>query len=258
MRATLVFSIPLLVVAQAPAFAAPTCAARSGAVTVPLVELYTSEGCSSCPPADRWFSGLAASSDPKRLSLLGFHVDYWDDIGWPDRFASHAYTQRQDARVRAGGSATVYTPQIMFGARLDQRWYHPQEVAAAIRTEQERPSRVGLSLSAHRQANLVLVEVRAMPLMPLPASAQLFLAMYENGLTSVVGAGENRGVTLHHDRVVRGLWGPWPLTGVGRDLRITPPGKATTTTLGLTAFVQDARGETWQALSLPLTDCAAP
>jgi hypothetical protein len=85
--------------------------------------------------------------------------------------------------------------------------------------------------------------------------------MYQNGLTSVVKAGENSGVTLHHDHVVRGLWGPWPVaqSGAARSLRITPPRNATLAQLGLTAFVQDSRtGETLQALSLPLTGCVTP
>jgi hypothetical protein len=100
-----------------------------------------------------------------------------------------------------------------------------------------------------------------MPLTTVSASAQLYLALYQNQLTSAVKAGENDGVTLHHDHVVRGLWGPWPVSpaGAARSLRITPPKSAKLGQLGLTAFVQDSRtGETLQALSLPLTGCAAP
>src|SRR5512146_2362025 len=92
--------------------AAPECSARSGAQSGALIELYTSEGCSSCPPADRWLGSLAATADPARLSLLAFHVDYWDELGWPDRFAQAHFTARQRERVRAGGSTTIYTPQV--------------------------------------------------------------------------------------------------------------------------------------------------
>ena len=241
--------------------AGATCQAHSGPQAGALLELYTSEGCSSCPPADRWLANLAASADPTRLSLLGFHVDYWDEIGWRDRFASHAYTQRQSARVRTGGSTTIYTPQVMLGARLDQRWYKPDDVAAAIRSEQSRPSRVGLALSVSRQSPAILADLKAMPLGPVPESAQLYLAIYQNQLSSSVKAGENAGVTLRHEHVVRGFWGPWPITqtGAAQTLRITPPKGAELAQLGLTAFVQDARtGETLQALSLPLTGCAVP
>jgi hypothetical protein len=241
--------------------AAPACHAQSGPQTGALLELYTSEGCSSCPPADRWLANIAAKADPTRLSLLGFHVDYWDDIGWKDRFASHDYTQRQSARVHVGGSTTIYTPQVMLGSRLDQRWYRPDDVAMAIHDAQTRPSAVSLSISAAPQAQDVVADLKAMPLTAVSDSAQLYLAIYQNQLTSTVKAGENNGVTLHHDRVVRGFWGPWPVAqnGIARSLRITPPKGAGLAQLGLTAFVQDSRtGETLQALSLPLTGCAAP
>jgi len=238
-----------------------TCQAQSGPQAGALLELYTSEGCSSCPPADGWLANLATTADPTRLSLLGFHVDYWDDIGWRDRFASPDYTQRQRDRVRVGGSTTVYTPQVMLGSRLDQRWYKPGDVAAAIRAEQAKPSKVGLNISASRQSPNVVADLKATPLGAVPDTAQLYLAIYQNRLTSVVKAGENSGVTLHHDHVVRGLWGPWPVApgGIARNLHITPPKNAELAQLGLTAFVQDSRtGETLQALSLPLTGCVTP
>jgi len=257
-RAVLMFLASLV---TASAQATGTCHAQSGPQTGALLELYTSEGCSSCPPADKWLAGMAATADPARLSLLGFHVDYWDDIGWKDRFASHDYTVRQGARVRVGGSTTVYTPQVMLGSRLDQRWYRPNDVAAAIHDQQARPSSVSLGISVATQSKDVVADLKAMPLTKVSATAQLYLAIYQNQLTSSVQAGENDGVTLHHDRVVRGLWGPWPLAqgGASKSLRITPPKSATLGQLGLTAFVQDARtGETLQALSLPLTACASP
>ena len=242
--------------------AAPgACAVRSGAGTGALVELYTSEGCSSCPPADKWLAGLAASADPARLSLLGFHVDYWDDIGWKDRFASHDYTLRQSARVRVGGSTTIYTPQVMLGSRLDQRWYRPDDVSAAIHQQQALSSRVSLSLAAAAQSQAVIADLKAVPVSTVSGTAKLYLAIYQNQLVSPVKAGENTGVTLRHEHVVRGLWGPWPVstTGVAKRLRITPPKGATLAQLGLTAFVQDpGTGETLQAVSLPLTGCAAP
>jgi len=82
----------LLAASVMPTAIAQTCSARSGDLRTPLVELYTSEGCSSCPPADRWLSARARASD---ANWLAFHVDYWDDIGWPDRFASPLFSQRQ-------------------------------------------------------------------------------------------------------------------------------------------------------------------
>jgi len=241
--------------------ASGTCQAQSGPQVGALLELYTSEGCSSCPPADQWLSNVADGADPARLSLLGFHVDYWDSSRWQDRFASQANTERQNARVHTGNSTAVYTPQVILGSRLDQRWNKPDDVAAAIRNEQSRPATVGLAISASRQSAIVVADLKATPLGPIAKSAQLYLALYQNQLSSVVKGGENKGVTLHHDRVVRRLWGPWPVAqgGATRSLSITPPQGAELAQLGLTAFMQDSRtGETLQALTLPLTGCAAP
>jgi hypothetical protein len=245
----------------ASAHAAEACHAQSGLQTGVLLELYTSEGCSSCPPADKWLSDLASRADPTRLSLLGFHVDYWDEIGWKDRFASHDYTLRQRGRVQVGGSTTIYTPQVMLGSRLDQRWYRPKDIASAISQQQARPSSLDLDISATSRGPKIAADLKALPVSAVSASAQLYLAMYQDHLVSPVKAGENNGVTLHHDHVVRGLWGPWPVSpgGAARRLLITPPKSAALAQLGLTAFVQDSRtGETLQALSLPLTGCAPP
>ena len=85
----------------------------SGVKQVPLIELYTSEGCSSCPPADRWLSGLKSSEELwSGFVPLAFHVDYWDYIGWKDPFASPEYTQRQRRYAHDYNESTVYTPGI--------------------------------------------------------------------------------------------------------------------------------------------------
>src|SRR5512141_3252346 len=87
------------------AHAAPSCSARSADTVLPLVELFTSEGCNSCPPADRWLSRIfpAGAARSSGASVLAFHVDYWDGLGWRDRFASPQFTARQQREVRAGG-----------------------------------------------------------------------------------------------------------------------------------------------------------
>jgi len=238
----------------------PVCEAHSGPNTGALIELYTSEGCSSCPPADRWLARLAASANPRDLSLLAFHVDYWDEIGWPDRFAQRAFTLRQSQRVRAGGSTTIYTPQVMLSSQLGLRWNQPAQVAAAIAAIQRRRATLSLQLRTRPESGRWLVELDALPTAGAAGAGQMYLALYEDDLSSNVRAGENEGATLHHERVVRGLWGPWPVSAKGgatRQLRVTPPPTAKTGKLGLTAFVQDPRtGETLQALSLPLETCA--
>lgn len=233
------------------AAAAPACSIDSGAQVVPLVELYTSEGCSSCPPADRWFSKQIGSDD---ANWLAFHVDYWDDIGWPDRFASAAYSQRQRTRVAATGSSTVYTPQVMVGTQVQAPWR----------------SNLTASLRSARVATLAALSLRMQPMganwqLALGAArtptagndgAQVWLAQYSDAQVTEVHAGENRGVTLHHDRVVRKLWGPWPLgaTALAQRVQLQAPSPH----WGVVAFVQDRNGRIWQSLGMPAQACAAP
>ena len=248
--------VALMVLSLLPldADAGAACEARSGAKAGALLELYTSEGCSSCPPADHYFSSLAAHADPARLSLLAFHVNYWDELGWRDRYAQHAFTLRQGRRMAAAGSRTVYTPQLMLAQQVNLRWNQPASVQEAVESALRNDSLVDLHLRAQPQADGWRVDLDALA-HPDARDAQLYLALYEDGLVSPVHAGENSGVTLHHDRVVRGLWGPWPLGA--RHLDVQPPRQAHAASMGLTAFVQDPAGRTLQALSLPLRGCAA-
>src|ERR671939_881093 len=101
----------------APIAQAQDCRAESGAQVPVVVELYTSEGCNSCPPADRWLSALTAH--PEAVALA-YHVDYWDRLGWKDRFASPAFTRRQYEQLAHNGARFAYTPQIVIDGR-DQR-----------------------------------------------------------------------------------------------------------------------------------------
>jgi hypothetical protein len=247
--------VPMIAVAAA---TAPVCHATTGAQRGALVELYTSEGCSSCPPADHWFAQLAATADPTRLSLLAFHVDYWDSIGWPDRFGSGAYSDRQRDRVDNAGGSSVYTPQVMLGQRIGFPW-GSSAALSALRAVNAQASSLALDLSAISAGNGLDVTLKASPAagVAIPKGA-LYLALYENGLSTQVKAGENEGVLLHHERVVRQLLGPFPLAGSpwSRVLHVAPPRDAHADRLGLTAFVQSGHGDTIQALSLPLATCA--
>jgi hypothetical protein len=233
------------------------CHATTGAQRGALVELYTSEGCSSCPPADRWFAGVAAAADPQKLSLLAFHVDYWDSIGWPDRFGSGAFSKRQHDRVAGVGNKSIYTPQVMFGQRVGFPWGTPAALAA-LHPVNAVPSTLALDLTANPGPGGLNVDLTAMPAAGTLPDAALYLALYEDGLSTQVKAGENEGVLLHHERVVRQLLGPYPLSGAqwSRVLHVAEPGDAHAGRIGLTAFVQTRFGETLQALSLPLGACA--
>ncbi len=177
-----------------------TCRARSDARAPAVIELYTSEGCSSCPPADRWASGLKGRRD---VLVLGFHVNYWDKLGWPDRFADRAYTERQRAFQRATGAAYVYTPQVILNGRDWRGWSNAGIEALA-------PS--GISVTLGREGANVIATVAAAPDARSPSTAGSQLAGYaqlagywavlEDGHRSRVKSGENAGETLLHDHVV--------------------------------------------------------
>lgn len=227
--------------------AAGQCEVRSGSQIMPLIELYTSEGCSSCPPADRWLS-REVREGRHQANWLAFHVDYWDDLGWPDRFASSRHTERQRQRVNAAGQSTVYTPQVMIGPQVQTTWRAAPMVARALDATRG-PSQAGLAMQLDGK-QLRLGAVRSGQ---GGSSAQVWLAQTVDGVKTEVRAGENGGVTLDHDRVVTRLWGPWPLDAA-------PLAKAIDVDLGLgawglTAFVQDPGGKVLQSLRLTPVDC---
>ena len=249
MTATLLL---LLAVAGPGAHGASACAARSGAFAVPLVELYTAEGCSTCPPADRWLSRESAQG---AANWLAFHVDYWDGLGWRDRFAAPAHTRRQRDRAWAWSSATIYTPQVMLGQDIHAPWRSDARFAALLRGARV-PARAGLAVRVRpARAGQWRARVAAVPVAAARATeAQLWLAQWIDGQRTAVRTGENRGAVLRHDRVVRELWGPWPLAAQAtvREVDLVPARGA----WGLVAFVQDARGDTLQSLGVDATQCA--
>src|SRR5881394_3774252 len=124
---------------------AGACKGASGAQTAALVELYTSEGCSSCPPADRWLSGLSAKGyAPGRVVPLSLHVDYWDYIGWKDPYGKREFSLRQRKLSQLQRMALVYTPQVVLQGRDFPRWGSPafEATVAAINA---RPARARIS-----------------------------------------------------------------------------------------------------------------
>lgn len=249
MRSTLLALALVGAVTPALAQAADACIARSGAQVVPLVELYTSEGCSSCPPADRW---LSQHYNDDNANFLAFHVDYWDSIGWPDRFASHAYTVRQRSRVGAQGGSTVYTPQVMVGSEVRTSWRSGWAWRGAVR-DARQPAGAALALRLRPQGNGWQAALGAAPTEHAGQGAQVWLARYVDNQTTAVKAGENRGVTLRHDRVVRELYGPWKLGSESISEKIDLPAEAAS--WGLTAFVQGPKGDVLQSLALNPAQC---
>ena len=245
----------VLSVAMTPVEAAQ-CQARSGPHTTALVELYTSEGCDSCPPADRWLQGLAGRGlAPDRVVPLSLHVNYWDYIGWKDPYAQQRFADRQRKLAQVMRARIVYTPQVLLQGRDFRNW-GGRAFEEAVARINARPPRAAISLAlAGRQADTLAVEVRAELLVPgEEAEAALYLASYENRLVSRVAAGENRGRTLSHDYVVFEWLGPFAFAAGRAEERRTLPllPKAVLANSGAAAFVQNRRtGEVLQALMLP-------
>jgi hypothetical protein len=233
------------------------CKAVSGPQTAALVELYTSEGCSSCPPADRWLSGLAGGGGVAGPVVpIALHVDYWDYIGWKDPYAKREFSLRQRKLSQLQRMALVYTPQVVLQGRDFRGWGTPAFDAAVARITAQ-PAKARISLLVRPAAGRALqVEAGAELLDPAQqADAALYLATYENRLSSTVTAGENRGRTLAHDHVVLEWQGPFAFGPGGqilerRELALLP--RAAAGSSGIVGFVQNRRtAEVLQALMLP-------
>ncbi|MES3003752.1 MAG: DUF1223 domain-containing protein [Pseudomonadota bacterium] len=200
-----------LVAGQAVA-AGPTCKADSPTSLVPVIELYTSEGCSSCPPADRWLSTLKQTAASGRAVVQAFHVGYWDYIGWVDRFASPAYAQRQRDIAARNGLSNIYTPQLVRNGR-DFKDY-AQAIAGG------EPARARIAL--HRTADDAF-EATVSPVDGVGAWSA-YWTVTENGHSSKVKAGENAGELLQHDFVVRQYVAAGDYRGESKlTLRTIPP-----------------------------------
>lgn len=238
---------------------AATCSRQSPAHTVALLELYTSEGCSSCPPADRWLRELPQKFGAEQLVALALHVDYWDYIGWKDRFAQARFTERQRQLSRLAGGSTIYTPEVFAGMKEFRSWRSQTELEQRIRRINEQPAAAQINLQMSSDGSAA-VEVKAsFALAPTAVAGQQnegIIVLYENKLSSEVKAGENHGVSLQHDRVVRYWSAPVVLDAQsGRATwkqSINLPADWKRANLGVAALVQDVRqGQVLQAVAMP-------
>lgn len=173
------------------------CAALVAAAPAPtrapvLVELFTSEGCSSCPPADRLLAQLDASA-----IVLSEHVDYWDHQGWKDRFSSHAFTERQESYGRRFHLDGVYTPEMVVDGAAEFNGSDARRAAEEIAAAGRKPK---AEIRLARTAAGIDVNLSG-----APRSASVFLALATGSETSQVSAGENKGRTMQHVAVMRSL-----------------------------------------------------
>ncbi len=186
----LIATAALLVVATTTLAAQNQCTVTSGPTITPVIELYTSEGCSSCPPADKWASSLK----DKGLVVQAFHVGYWDYIGWVDRFAAPAHTNRQREIAARNNLRTIYTPQVVLNGKDWSRW--------GGQPGSREPARANITL---QQLGADQFEASVTPVAGLQAATSwsAYWTITEHGHNSKVQAGENAGEFLKHDFVVR-------------------------------------------------------
>jgi hypothetical protein len=199
--------LPLIALAMA---LMPICAPADPVV----VELFTSQGCSSCPPADALLSELDARDGILALSL---HVDYWDFIGWPDTFAQPAFTQRQKDYARAAGSSVVYTPHMIVGGQDHLAGAKPMVLMEHVQRHAAAPDPVTLTVTGRT--------VTASAATPLPNAVDMIVVSYIPKRVVDITHGENAGKTVTYSNIVTD-WanlGQWAGEGEATWSLPTPP-----------------------------------
>lgn len=161
-----------------------------------VVELFTSQGCSSCPPADKILGEIAKDDNVIALAL---HVDYWDYIGWKDQFAQSKFTNRQRDYARAAGERTIYTPQMVIGGKDHVIGSRPMLIAKLLRDHAARTPAVNVQLK--RQGTTVTIEADAAT--GLRRSAAVQLVTYRPNATVDIGRGENAGRRITYHNIVQ-------------------------------------------------------
>lgn len=182
-----------------------------------VVELFTSQGCSSCPPADRLLKRLTERGDVIALAL---HVDYWDYIGWVDEFADPAFTKRQKRYAKAAGRHMIYTPQMIVNGLDDLVGAHDLKLTDLIAAHKEKPPRARINLAENdTELTITIAPVSG----PLTGPFDIHLVTYEPEQTVKIKKGENAGLSLDYVNVVTswthvGTWDGQGETVIETDL----------------------------------------
>jgi hypothetical protein len=228
------------------------CKAASGMDRHALIELYTSEGCSSCPPAERWLSRFRSGATDSRVVPVEFHVDYWDHGGWKDPFSDARYTRRQRQFQKATGARFVYTPQVVVSGHDVPDWrsgvtvpFNERIGRVSAKAKIAIDATVADDASIHGAVDAAIAE-------GTPAkNLTLVVLALQDGLASRVTAGENRGEELTHDFVARDM-ASTALTQASGHLAFAfkPGARWAAGRMSVAAFVQDAKtGEVLQAIA---------
>ena len=223
--------------------------ATSTAHPVALIELYTSQGCSSCPPADKWLSTLEKTGlTQDKVIPLALHVDYWDYIGWKDQFAQASFSERQRKFRQLNRSSSVYTPQIIFNG-VDVR---KASFNSSINQLKKAKAPVKYQLTAKDVGNSLLkVNIDFSQIDKQSKQSHLVLILAENKLQRAIKAGENTGRLLKHEHVVR-VWKNLGVLKKENVVTLTVNKSWQRENLELIAFVETSDMQIQQAVRLAL------
>ena len=201
---------------------------------VAVVELFTSEGCSSCPPADRFFADLVKEKQD-RVYLLAFHVDYWDTPQWRDAYSKKEFSARQEGYAQAAGSASVYTPQMVVNGTVGFVGRDEEQARREISTALGEKAAVMLKLETKLDNGQVRVDCTTDA---AGVGKVLNVALVQRGIERKIGGGENTGRRLKHENVVREFQSV-KTTALGTSLTLAMPADAAADQCSVIAYVQD-------------------
>lgn len=211
-----------------------------------IIELFTSQGCSSCPPADRLLARLEADLELKdRVLPLAFHVDYWNSIGWQDPFSSELWSRRQERYAQSLATGRLYTPQLVVAGRDHCVGSRESQVRDLIEDELARPTAARVRIASLDRSEATLSVTAAAELEGSVSGPQeLMVALVESGLSTQVQSGENAHRTLENERVVRRLESvarldPTTATGVQGTAEFSLDPSWNPQELEVVAFLQD-------------------
>jgi hypothetical protein len=232
-------SILLASLLSLPALAAEPIVVNSSDRQTAVLELYTSEGCSSCPPADRWLSELVTTEQQDLDVLaLAFHVDYWDYLGWKDRFSSADYSKRQRELGVNNLQRTIYTPEFFVNGKEARG---AGNILGMIQQVNRQAAPLTLQMTVARENSELVVSLQAPTQHDTVGQIHHRYLVYENSLSTAVKRGENSGELLRHQQVVRYMSPPqrlqvenqhrividpeWQGENIGVAVLVTSPGK---------------------------------
>ncbi|MBO0934136.1 DUF1223 domain-containing protein [Fibrella aquatilis] len=204
---------------------------------VAVVELFTSQGCSSCPPADRLLTEVSrqAVASGQSLYALSFHVDYWDRLGWRDPYSDAKYTARQQQYARQFKLGSIYTPQAVLNGKREFVGSNRAQMTSLLADALRETPPVAVQLTANQQGKTITVNYK---LAGRLAGTVLNVALVSQTTTTVVSRGENAGHTLTHNNVVR-AFATVPTSETGQTT-LTAPADFDPTNGAVIAYVQQA------------------